>query len=92
MAVGVYFAPRALSKEQYDEVTAKLEAAGAGKPAGRQYHVSFVGHPGSLHVFEVFDSMDSLNAYAETLMPVLAEVGVDPGRPVVAEVHNIIAG
>jgi hypothetical protein len=28
----------------------------------------------------------------ETLIPILTELGVDPGQPHVAEVHNVIVG
>jgi hypothetical protein len=30
------------------------------------------------------------DAFAARLMPILAEVGIDPGEPEVFEVHNIV--
>ncbi len=31
-------------------------------------------------------------SFGETLMPVMARLGADPGEPQVAEVHNIMVG
>ena len=91
MALGFYFAPQSMGAEQYDEATRRLEAAGQGAPAGRLCHVAFSGGAG-LHVFDVWDSQESFDAFGQTLMPILAELGVDPGQPQVSEVHNIIQG
>ena len=91
MALGFYFAPQSMSANQYDEVTRRLEEAGQGAPAGRRYHVAFSG-AGGLNVFDVWDSQESFDAFGQTLMPILAEAGVDPGQPQVSEIHNIIEG
>lgn len=91
MALGFYFASESFSTEQYDEAIGRLEAAGAGSPPGRSYHCAFTG-PGGIQVFDVWDSQESFDKFGETLMPILTELGVDPGQPVVAEVHNIIVG
>jgi hypothetical protein len=91
MALGFYFAPQSLSAEQYDELVRRLEAAGAGSPPGRSYHCAFSAGSG-LHVFDVWDSRESFEKFGETLVPVMAELGTDPGEPMVAEVHNIIIG
>ena len=89
MALGIYFAPESMSSAQYDDVTSRLEAAGQGAPAGRLYHVAFSGR-GGLEVFDVWDSQESFDAFGAILMPILAEVGVDPGQPDVMPVHNIV--
>ena len=91
MALGYYFAPTAFSAEQYDETLRRLDAAGAGAPAGRSYHCAFEGE-GGINVFDVWDSEESFAAFGETLMPILTELGVDPGEPHVAKVHNIVVG
>ena len=89
MAIGVYFAPTALTTQQYDSAINRLEAAGAGKPAGRSYHTCF-GEPNTLAVFEVWDSMASFERFGQTLMPILKEVGIDPGQPRIMPIHNVI--
>ena len=38
MALAFYFSPSSFTPEVYDETIKKLEAAGAGAPAGRLYH------------------------------------------------------
>ena len=91
MALGFYFAPQSFSKEQYDEAIKRLDAAGAGSPAGRSYHCAFSG-TGGLNVFDVWDSQEAFEKFGETLVPIMAELGTDPGEPQVAEIHNIIIG
>lgn len=91
MALGIYFAPPSMSAEQYDETIRRLAAAGQGAPPGRLYHVAFSGGSG-LQVFDVWDSQESFDTFGQTLMPILAELGLDPGQPQVSEVHNIIQG
>ena len=80
-----------MSAEKYDEVIRRLEEAGAGSPAGRSYHCSFQVGEG-LHVFDVWESEEQFNEFGKTLMPILQELGVDPGQPDVAPVHNVIVG
>jgi hypothetical protein len=91
MALGYYFASQSFSADQYDEAIRRLDAAGAGAPAGRSYHCAFKGE-GGIHVFDVWDSEESFATFGQTLMPILTELGVDPGQPHIAEVHNIIIG
>jgi hypothetical protein len=80
-----------MTAAQYDEIIKKLEAAGAGKPAGRLYHVCY-GEPANLHVTDVWDSMENFQAFGQTLMPLLQKLGVDPGQPKANPVHRIIKG
>ena len=91
MAIGIYFAVKNMPAERYDEVIRTLDAAGAGAPAGRSYHCAFSSQEG-LHVFDVWDSQAGFDRFGQTLMPILGELGVDPGQPVIADVHNIIIG
>jgi hypothetical protein len=43
-------------------------------------------------VFDVWDSQESFEAFGATLLPIMAELGADPGEPQVSPVHNIIEG
>ena len=48
MALGIYFSPKSMNAQQYDTCIRKLDAAGAGNPAGRSYHACFgTGDTGS---------------------------------------------
>jgi hypothetical protein len=91
MAVGIYFGAGSFTPAQYDEAIQRLEAAGASAPAGRTYHTSFLAGP-NVHIFDVWDSTDAFEAFGATLMPILAEVGANPGEPTIAEIHNVIIG
>ena len=91
MAITMIFTPRSMDARQYDEVIKRLENAGASAPPGRLYHVCF-GTGTNLRVVDVWESQEALNTVGQTLMPILQQVGVDPGQPEVAEVHNSIQG
>ena len=45
-----------------------------------------------LSILDVWESQDAFSAFGQTLMPILQLMGVDPGQPEVAEVHNLIQG
>jgi hypothetical protein len=89
MSVLIRFAPASLTAAQYDESVRKLEESGDFPPDGCDYHVCF-GTEGSLRVSEIWDSREQLDAFGERLMPVLSEVGIDPGEPEIMEIHNIV--
>jgi hypothetical protein len=91
MALSFYFSPSSFSTAQYDEALAKLEAAGAGAPAGRLYHFA-LETDGQIQVFDIWDSQESFEAFGATLVPIMSELGSDPGQPMVAPVHNTIVG
>jgi hypothetical protein len=91
MAIGLYFTPDGFTPADYDEVIKRLEGAGAGAPAGRRYHVA-LETDGQIRVFDVWDSQESFDEFGKTLLPVLSELGVDPGQPGMSNVHNVIEG
>jgi len=92
MALGMYFQPQSFGADGYDEVIQRLEQAGAGSPPGRKYHFASTGQSGGIEVFDVWDSMESFEKFGETLVPIMNELGADPGQPQVAEIHNVILG
>ncbi len=89
MSVLIRFAPASLTAQQYDESVRRLEQAGAWPPDGLDYHVCF-GSGNNLRVSEIWDSQEQLDAFGERLMPVLAEVGIEPGEPELMDIHNIV--
>jgi hypothetical protein len=91
VALGFYFTPAGFTPERYDETLSRLEAAGAGAPAGRLYHFALEAD-GLVQVFDVWDSQESLDAFGATLVPIMSELGVDTGEPHVSPVRNIIVG
>jgi hypothetical protein len=91
MAFGFYFTPSGFTRDKYDEALRQLEAAGAGAPEGRSYHVA-IETDGEIQVFDVWESEATFDAFGQTLMPIMNGLGVDPGEPMVARVHNVIQG
>jgi hypothetical protein len=89
MSILIRFAPASLTAEQYDESVRKLQGNGPWPPDGLDYHVCF-GSEGKLRVSEIWDSREQLDAFGERLMPVLAEVGIEPGEPELMDIHNIV--
>jgi hypothetical protein len=90
MALAFYFAPTTpMSARQYDECIKRLQKAGAGHPTGRVYHACF-GSPENLTVFDVWTSQAAFDAFGQTLMPIMQQIGADPGQPSVMPVHNVI--
>jgi hypothetical protein len=89
MAIGIYFSPAAVSAEKYDECIKLLKKAGAGHPTGRSYHSAF-GPKDKLMVFEVWTSQAAFDKFAKTLMPILQQLGIDPGQPAVMPMHKVI--
>lgn len=87
----VRFVPKSMSSQQYDEVIKRLDVAGAGSPQGRIFHIAF-GDVSALRVSDIWDTMENFDRFGQTLMPILQEVGVDPGTPDIIETHNLIAG
>ena len=97
MSIVVCFNPKNVTREKYDEVIRRLEAAGAWPhPPGLQFHVLF-GTDGELRVSEVWDSPESLEAYGETIFPIMLTVKVDKSDPtdlylqVAGEIRRAIA-
>ena len=91
MSVVIRYNPAGLTKEVYDGVNRRLEEAGESTEAldGLKMHVCF-GEDGDLKVSEIWDSEEKWRAFAERLMPVLKESGVQMGsEPQVFEVHEL---
>jgi hypothetical protein len=93
LAAGVGTAALLLSArlwmEKYDECIKLLRKAGAGNPPGRSYHSSF-GPKDKLMVFDVWTSQAAFDRFGKTLMPILEQLGIDPGQPSVMPVHRVI--
>jgi hypothetical protein len=89
MSMLVRFSPATATTEQYDEVTSRLEDAGQWPPDGLEYHCAFLVN-GDLRVSEVWDSREQFEAFGQHLMPVLADVGIEPGEPEILDVYKVV--
>lgn len=88
MAMLIRFTPSGMTSEQYNAVGQKLQEGGNWPPDGLLAHVCF-GTSGNLRVSEVWESPEQQAQFAERLMPVLQEEGVDiSGEPETLEVEG----
>jgi hypothetical protein len=91
MALGIYFVHQGFTPEKYESTIKQLEAAGAGAPKGRTYHVALESD-GGIQVFDIWESQADFDEFGKTLVPILTELGVELKEPMVANVHNVIKG
>ena len=91
MALGFYFVHEGFTPEKYDSAIKKLDAAGAGAPKGRTLHVALESD-GAIQVFDIWESQEEFDAFGQTLIPILTELGIELQEPMVANVHNVIRG
>ena len=89
MPLGMYFSPNGMTLAKYQEAIARLKKAGAHHPPGRRYHAA-MGDANAIQVFDVWDSQAQFDKFGATLVPILSALGMDPGQPMVAEVHSVI--
>ena len=89
MSLVIRFSPPSLTAEQYDNAVRRLTEEGVFPADGLDYEICF-GSDGNLKVSQVWDSQEQLDAFAARLMPILQELGINPGKPETLEVHNII--
>lgn len=79
-----------MTVEQYDKTISRLEQSGDWLPDGLEFHVAFRSN-GDFRVSEIWDSREQLDAFAEKLMPILKDAGIElTGEPEMFEIHNII--
>jgi len=91
MSFVLHFKPAGFPLATYNEVIKKLDAAGAGAPKGRAYHVCY-GDSNNVQVTDVWDTMEDFQAFGQTLVPIMQALGADPGQPEIREVQNVIVG
>jgi hypothetical protein len=89
VSILIRFAPSSLTAAQYDESVRRLEETGDFPPDGMEYHACF-GEEGKLRVSEIWDSQEQLDAFAERLMPILQDIGIDAGQPETMPVHKTV--
>jgi hypothetical protein len=88
MSILVRFSPQSMTTQKYDQAVNRVNQELGEEFSGCEYHVCF-GTDGNLRVSEIWDSREQFEAFGERLMPILAEVGIEPGTPEVLETHNI---
>jgi hypothetical protein len=88
VAIAVYFHPKGMTMDQFNEVHRLLEESGNDNPSARIHHSMF-GEDGDLMVYDVWESPEAFQAFGAVLMPIIAQVGFEVGEPTVMPLHNI---
>jgi hypothetical protein len=89
VSIVVRYRPTGLTREQYADVSRRMEEAGAWPPDALEMHVLF-GSDGDLRVSEIWDSEEQWRAFRDQMLPVLTDVGVQmAGEPEVFQVHEL---
>ncbi|HEV2311124.1 MAG TPA: hypothetical protein VGU73_11435 [Acidimicrobiia bacterium] len=86
--IAVYIHPESLTKAQYDQIAAKLQAAG-GPPPGLKHHSCF-GEDGKLMIYDVWNSQGEWDAAWARLSPLFAEAGVSGADPATMPVVDVV--
>jgi hypothetical protein len=88
VAIAVYFHPKGMTLKQFEETHRQLDEVGASRPAGRIHHSCF-GEDGDLMVYDIWESPEQFQAFGQTLMPILAKIGIDAGEPSIMTLHRL---
>jgi hypothetical protein len=88
MAIAVYFHPNGMTLEKFEETHRRLAELGQAEPEGRIHHSCF-GQDGDLMVYDIWESPESFEAFGATLIPILGELGIDPGEPAIMAIHRL---
>ncbi len=75
----------------YEEGLKQLEAAGQGQPQGRLFHLAVNKGTGFM-VMDLWDSQEDVDRFAQTLIPILQQVGTQISEPERYTVHDLIMG
>lgn len=91
MAHAILFSIPGMTREIYDRTLGPIDEAGKDHIGSRSIHVAY-DTPEGLAVLDVWESMEAFEAFGATLMPILAEAGinVDSVEPNICLVHNTI--
>jgi hypothetical protein len=86
--VAISYTPVKMAAAQYDEIIRRLAQVRMLPAPGGLFHACY-GEPGHLRVLDVFDSMESFQAFAKILLPIVAEAGVEPGQPEIRPLYAL---
>jgi len=86
--VGIYMATK-LSVEQYQAVSAKIMESGLDT-TGLVMHSAF-GESGSVALFDVWESKEAFESFAQHLGPIFAGLGLETVSPDVVEMIEYMA-
>ena len=87
----VQFNTPGMTVKQYDQTWEELRKAGHSNPSGLLHHIG-AQQGNNWVVVDVWESVEAFNKFGETLMPILAKLGVTQVQPVITPVHYEYTG
>lgn len=88
MAIIVKMELSGMDSSKYDAIIRRLGEIGLNAPDGRLYHICY-GDRRNLQVVDIFESQEKMDTFADKLMPILKEYGIEV-KPDIEEVYNIL--
>ena len=90
IAIHIVNTPKTDTRQAYDAAWEHIHAQGVDHPEGRESHTAWlVGDV--LHVLDIWDSQEHLNAWRPIIGAILQEVGMEiDGQPSVGEVLQVV--
>ena len=91
MAVLAIFTGDGFTKDMYDQLIKELNLK-ENNPDGGVFHVSSFDEQGNIHVADVWESSETMNAFVENkLVPLMQKNGVPVPKVEVFPAHNVLA-
>jgi hypothetical protein len=79
------------TQEQYDAARAQIDVSSDNMPEGALLHVAGPSPTGGWRVTEIWESEEAAQKFdAETILPILEQVGIQRPEPTVWQVHNLV--
>jgi heme-degrading monooxygenase HmoA len=90
MQIAMYSHHPELTLEMFDQIDRQIHAAlGGGEPKGMIHH-SVIGAGQGVTVYEIWESEEDFQAFGQLLLPIIAEMGLGPGHPVISPVYRLV--
>ncbi|TDD97953.1 hypothetical protein [Flavobacterium cellulosilyticum] len=75
-----------MTAKQFDKIWQDIRVKGHGNPSGLEHHAAAISEKG-MKIIDVWESEDKFNKFGNTLMPILAQNGIIPAKPVILPLH-----
>ena len=86
----VHFDANGMTTAQYDQILVELNKVTTSfPPAGQISHVAYKTD-GGVKVVDVWESAEAFSAFGEKLMPILQNLGINAGQPVIYSLYNYL--
>jgi hypothetical protein len=77
-----------ITSQQYDQIMNELDTSGYSSPKGQLQHIAVELPNSNWLITDIWDSQESMNNFAEVLIPILISHGVTPVQPTISPIYN----